>query len=109
MGYDLLNTIKMISRLLALVFLIVLSPILFITAFFIFIEDGSPVLLKQRRYGKNKKLFLIYKFRSMKNNTPIISRQNLHNGSFYYLKCGSFIRDYRIDEIPNFLNIIKRE
>ena len=99
----------MISRFFSLFLLIIFSPILILTALFIFIEDGSPIFFKQKRVGQNKKLFWIYKFRSMKKNTPNVSKQTLENPHLYYLKCGLFIRDFSIDELPNLINILKGE
>ncbi len=99
----------MFSRFLSLLLLIIFSPILILTALFIYFEDGSPIFFKQQRVGLNKKLFWIYKFRSMKNDTPNVSKQTLLDPSAYYLKCGSFIRDFSIDELPNLINILKGE
>jgi O-antigen biosynthesis protein WbqP len=99
----------MISRLLSLLFLIIFSPIFIITTLLIFIEDGSPIFFKQQRVGKNNKLFWIFKFRSMKKNTPNVSKQTLVDPSSFFLKCGSFLRDFSIDELPNLINILKGE
>ncbi len=99
----------MFSKFLSLLLLIICSPILILTALFIYFEDGCPILFKQQRVGLNKKLFWIYKFRSMKNDTPNVSKQTLQDPSAYYLKCGSFIRDFSIDELPNLINILKGE
>ena len=99
----------MFSKFLSLLLLIIFSPILILTALFIYFEDGSPIFFKQQRVGLNKKLFWIYKFRSMKNDTPNVSKQTLLDPSSYYLKCGSFIRDFSIDELPNLINILNGE
>lgn len=99
----------MIYRFFALLILIIFSPILILTSLLILIEDGSPIFFKQQRVGINKKLFWIYKFRSMKKNTPNISKQSLQDRGSFYLKCGLFIRDFSIDELPNLVNILKGE
>ena len=99
----------MFSRFLSLLLLIIFSPILILTALFIYFEDGSPIFFKQQRVGLNKKLFWIYKFRSMKNDTPNVSKQSLQDPSSYFLKCGLFIREFSIDELPNLINILKGE
>ena len=99
----------MFSKFFSLLLLIIFSPVLILTALFIYFEDGSPILFKQQRVGLNKKLFWIYKFRSMKNNAPNVSKQSLQDPSSYYLKCGSFIRDFSIDELPNLINILNGE
>jgi O-antigen biosynthesis protein WbqP len=99
----------MLSRLLSLILLIVLSPVLILTAIIIYLEDGGPIFFLQRRVGRNKIFFWIYKFRTMKKDTPNVSKQTLKNPSLYHLNCGSFIRDFSIDEIPNLINIFKGE
>jgi O-antigen biosynthesis protein WbqP len=78
-------------------------------AFFIFIEDGYPIFFKQKRVGVNYTFFNIYKFRSMKKNTPNIATHLLKNPDQYLIKIGKFIRKYSLDELPNLINIIKGE
>ena len=99
----------MFNRLFALVILIVLSPIFLIVAFAILIEDGFPVLFTQKRVGINYTFFKIYKFRSMKKNTPNVASHLLTNPDQYLLKIGKFIRKTSLDELPNLINIIKGE
>ena len=99
----------MFNRLLALILLFLFSPILLILALVIFFEDGFPVLFKQRRIGINYTFFNIYKFRSMKKNTPNVATHLLDNPEQYLLKIGMFIRKTSLDELPNLLNIIRGE
>ncbi len=99
----------MFSRLLALVLLILFSPIFIIGSLFIFIEDGFPVFFTQKRVGINYSFFNIYKFRSMKKNTPNVATHLLENPDQYLLKIGKFIRKTSLDELPNLINIIKGE
>ena len=97
------------NRLLALILLIIFSPIFFIIALAIFIEDGFPVLFTQKRVGINYNFFKIYKFRSMKKNTPNVATHLLTNPDQYLLKIGKFIRKTSFDELPNLINVIKGE
>ena len=97
----------MITRLFALVLLVILSPIFLVVALFIFIEDGIPVFFTQKRVGVNYSFFQIYKFRSMKKNTPNVATHLLDNPEQYLLKIGMFIRKTSLDELPNLINIIK--
>ncbi len=97
----------MINRLLALFLIILFSPIFLIVGLFIFIEDGFPVLFFQKRVGINYTFFSIYKFRSMKRNTPNVATHLLTNPEQYLLKIGKFIRKTSLDELPNLINIIK--
>ena len=99
----------MLNRLFALIFLIILSPIFGIVALTIFLEDGLPVFFKQKRVGINYTFFYIYKFRSMKKNTPNVATHLLSNPKQYLLKIGGLIRKLSLDELPNLINIIRGE
>jgi O-antigen biosynthesis protein WbqP len=99
----------MFNRLFALLILIVLSPIFLFVAFAILIEDGYPFFFNQKRVGINYSFFSIYKFRSMKKNTPNVATHLLTNPDIYLLKIGKFIRKTSLDELPNLINIIKGE
>jgi len=99
----------MINRFFALILILVLSPIILIIVLFVFIEDGFPVFFTQKRVGINYTFFNIYKFRSMKKNTPNVATHLLINPEQYLLKIGKFIRKTSLDELPNLINIIKGE
>ena len=99
----------MFSRIIALLILIFALPFFFIIGFCIFLEDGFPILFKQKRYGVNSTFFYIYKFRSMKRDTPDIATHLLVDPQFCILKVGNFIRKKSLDELPNLINIIKGE
>ena len=99
----------MFNRLFALIVLVILSPIFILVALVILIEDGFPVLFSQKRVGINYTFFNIYKFRSMKKNTPNVATHLLTNPEQYLLKIGKFIRKTSLDELPNLINIIKGE
>ena len=99
----------MLNRFIALLFLIILSPISLIVALALFIEDGYPIFFTQKRVGINYSFFNIYKFRSMKKNTPNVATHLLNNPDQFLLKIGKFIRKTSLDELPNLINIIKGE
>lgn len=99
----------MLSRLSALCLLIFFFPIFLFVSFVILIEDGFPVFFTQKRVGINYTFFKIYKFRSMKKNTPNVATHLLENPDQYLLKIGKFIRKTSIDELPNLINILKGE
>ena len=99
----------MFNRLFALVILIVLSPVFLFIAIAILIEDGYPFFFSQKRVGINYTFFNIYKFRSMKKNTPNVATHLLINPDQYLLKIGKYIRKTSLDELPNLINIIKGE
>jgi lipopolysaccharide/colanic/teichoic acid biosynthesis glycosyltransferase len=86
--------------------LIFTSPILLITAIAIKLESSGPIIFEQERLGLNGNVFKIYKFRSM--------CEDAENGGVYETKgdprvtrVGKFIRKTSIDELPQFLNILK--
>ena len=99
----------MINRLFAIIFLIILFPLFFILALLIIIEDGFPIFFIQKRIGINLTFFKIYKFRSMKKNTPNVATHILINPERYLLQIGNFIRKNSLDELPNLINIVKGE
>lgn len=92
----------------SLLALIILSPVMLITAAFIKLESKGPVIFKQERLGKGGKVFRIYKFRSMCVGAE-------HTGSGVYsgksdarvTKTGKIIRATSIDELPQLVNILK--
>lgn len=86
--------------------LIIFSPFMLIISISIFIEDGRPIIYKQKRIGKNEKIFIINKFRSLKEAE--INEYNPNEDiEKRVLKTGKVIRKFRLDELPQFLNIIK--
>ena len=97
----------MLNKLLVLILLVILSPLFILVGLVIFIEDGFPVFFTQKRVGINYSFFNIYKFRSMKKNTPNVATHLLENPEQYLLKIGKFIRKTSLDELPNLINIIK--
>jgi len=99
----------MLSRLFALFLLFFFSPIFLLVSLAILIEDGFPFFFTQKRVGINYTFFNIYKFRSMKKNTPNVATHLLTNPEQYLLKIGKFIRKTSLDELPNLFNIIKGE
>ena len=88
--------------------LIVLAIPMLIVAIIIRCEDPGPVIFKQKRVGLHKKHFNLYKFRSMKMDTPHdMPTHMLSNPEQYILKVGRFIRKTSIDELPQLWNIFK--
>ena len=95
------------SRFLSLIIIILISPILVIVALGIIIDDGFPIFFKQKRVGKHNSHFWIYKFRTMKKDTPNIASHLLHGSTSHYTKPGPFLRKYSLDELPQLINILK--
>ena len=99
----------MINRLIAILLLIVLSPIFLITVLLIIIDDGSPIFYTQNRPGQNNRIFKFYKFRTMRKETPEVATHLLGDPDLYLLKFGKMIRKLSLDELPNLINVIRGE
>lgn len=91
----------------ALIMLIFLSPIFLILGIIIKLEDKGPVFYRQERVTKNGKIFKIYKFRTMITNADKIGSLVTTENDSRITKIGSVIRKYRLDEIPQLLNVIE--
>lgn len=97
-----------IDFLLSLAGIIVLSPIFLILCLAIKIDSKGPVIFKQKRVGKNKTHFYIYKFRTMKVDTPKETPTHLlSNPDFFITRVGKFLRKTSLDELPQLFNILK--
>ena len=98
---------RVLDILFSLIFIIILSPIFAITALAIKIEDHGPIFFKQKRCTKNGRVFEIIKFRSMIVNAEKMGVIPTTDGDSRITKVGNIIRKTRIDEIPQFINILK--
>ena len=67
----------MVSRIIALALIVILSPLFIAISILIFIFDGYPIIYIQKNYGLNNKIFNLYKFRTMKKNTPELPTEEL--------------------------------
>ncbi len=85
---------------------VVLAVPMGIIALAIKIDDPGPALFKQKRVGLHKSYFQLYKFRSMKMNTPDIPTHLLENPDQYITKIGKFLRKTSLDELPQLFNIL---
>ena len=99
---------RCLDFLMSLAGIIVLSPLLIILVIAIKLDSKGPVIFAQKRVGKNKKLFNIYKFRTMKIDTPKeMPTHLLENPDFFITKVGKFLRKTSLDELPQLFNILK--
>lgn len=99
----------MLNKLIAALLLLLLSPIFVVVALLIVLDDGFPIFFTQQRVGVHSTFFNIYKFRSMKKDTPNVATHLLENPEQYLLKIGGLIRRLSIDELPNIINILRGE
>ncbi len=98
---------RAVDIVLSLAGIIVLAIPMLIVALIIKIDDPGPALFAQKRVGIHKTYFKLYKFRSMKVDTPDIPTHLMTNPEQYILKVGAFIRKTSIDELPQLFNILK--
>ncbi len=89
--------------------LLLLSPLFVLVAVVIYLEDGAPVFFVQKRVGKDYSFFSMYKFRTMKKNTPNVATHLLENPKQYLLSMGGLLRKLSLDELPNLINIVRGE
>lgn len=88
--------------------IVLILPVLSFCSLLILTSSGYPVFFRQERMGRNGKVFRIFKFRTMKNNTATADGLTLRNDQ-RITKIGQFLRKYRLDEVPQLFNIIKGE
>ena len=101
---------RVLDFIIALMALIALSPVMLVVAIIIKLTSPGPVIFKQKRIGLNGKVFEIYKFRSMvvgaeKQGSGVYSGK----GDARVTGIGKIIRATSIDELPQFVNILKGE
>ncbi len=95
------------ARVLFFIVFLIVSPIYLLISIVIVIDDGFPIFFKQKRIGLNNKPFMIYKFRTMKTQTPNMATHLLNNPERYFTDCGPFLRKFSLDEIPQVFNLLK--
>lgn len=95
---------RILDIILSFLALVILSPLLILTAFLIRIKLGTPVFFKQLRPGKNEKIFGILKFRTMTDAKD--ENGNLLPDEIRLTRFGQFLRSTSIDELPELLNIL---
>lgn len=99
---------QFLDYLLSILLLLILSPILIIIAVVIKLDSKGPVLFKQKRIGKDKIEFDIYKFRTMRTETPKDMPTHLfQNAGSFITRSGKFLRRSSLDELPQLFNIVK--
>lgn len=101
---------RVIDFILSLIAIIILSPIFLVLAIWIKMDSPGPIFFKQKRIGKNRTFFQIYKFRTMRSDTPKDTPTHLLNDPASFItKSGNFLRKTSLDELPQLINILKGE
>ncbi|WP_213335310.1 sugar transferase [Enterococcus casseliflavus] len=97
-----------IDFLLSLLGIIILSPVFLILCIAIKLDSKGPIIFQQKRVGKDKTHFNIYKFRTMRTDTPKeMPTHLLENPDYFITKVGKFLRKTSLDELPQLFNILK--
>ncbi|GEN46672.1 sugar transferase [Alkalibacillus haloalkaliphilus] len=96
---------RVIDFTLALIAIILLSPILVLVALLVRVKLGSPVLFKQDRPGLNEKIFTMYKFRTMTDEKD--EQGELLPNELRHTNFGKFLRSTSLDELPELINVLK--
>lgn len=96
---------RLLDILLSAIGIIVLSPVMLVTAFLIRIKLGSPVIFRQKRPGKNEKIFEMYKFRSMTDERDKDGK--MLPDEMRLTEFGKKLRSTSLDELPELFNILK--
>ena len=98
---------RILDFLISLIAIIILSPIYLIVAILVMFKLGSPVIFKQKRPGKDGKIFTLYKFRTMSDKKD--ENGNLLPDKDRLTKFGKVLRSTSLDELPELVNILKGE
>jgi len=93
----------------ALIALIIFSPLFLILGILIKKDSKGPVFYRQIRIGKDGKPFKIFKFRTMVNNADKVGPFSTKDDDIRITKVGKFIRKYNLDELAQFINVLKGE
>jgi O-antigen biosynthesis protein WbqP len=96
---------RLVDLAVAIPALLLLSPVLLLTALAIYLEDGAPALFRQKRVGRQGTEFTIMKFRSMPVATPSVP--SAAAAALRVTRVGAFIRRTNIDELPQLLNVLR--
>ena len=98
---------RLLDFVLSLIGIVVLMPVFIIIGILIKVDSRGPVIFKQKRYGKDKEPFYIYKFRTMASDAPQnVATKDLNDSKKYITKIGAFLRRTSLDELPQLFNIL---
>lgn len=97
----------LVEPVVAFLLLMVLSPLLLVISIWIKLDSKGPVLFKQQRIGRHLSRFYVYKFRSMRTDTPDnIPTHQMKSPNQFITRSGRFLRKTSLDELPQLLNVI---
>lgn len=91
----------------SLLIIILLCPVMILIGILIKITSKGPIIFKQERVGLHSQEFRIFKFRTMRINTPNVATNELENTDYYITAIGKILRKTSLDEIPQLFNVLK--
>lgn len=101
---------KMVDRGIAAISILAITPVLVGISIIIAIDDPGPVIFKQERAGRWHRPFTIYKFRTMRQNAPNLSTEEMRQRDIVpYTRVGPFLRRTSLDELPQLFNVLRGE
>lgn len=95
---------RIMDLVIAVMALIITSPIMLVTAILIKADDGGKIIFKQNRATRDGKIFSVYKFRTMRED---VENYSVVEDDVRVTKIGRYLRKFRIDELPQFVNVLK--
>ena len=99
---------RLLDILLSAVALVLLSPLLLLTALAVKLDSRGPAIFRQKRVGKDGKVFCVYKFRSMSTEAPKnVATAELKNATEYITGVGKVLRRTSLDELPQLWNVLR--
>lgn len=100
------NVKNILDTFMGAVFIVILFLPMVIIAILVKATSEGPVFFRQKRYGRNSKQFIIYKFRTMYVETPEVSNQNFKQIDNFITPLGKILRKFSLDELPQLFNIV---
>lgn len=103
--YSILKRLGDIS--ISLIAIMLFCPVFILIAIAIKLDSEGPVIFKQKRFGIHKKTFYVFKFRTMKVESPkYVATRDLQNPEQWITRVGAFLRKTSLDELPQLCNIL---
>jgi|LauGreSBDMM110SN_4_FD.fasta_scaffold22499_2 O-antigen biosynthesis protein WbqP len=100
-------TKRIFDLIMALGLMLILAPLFLLVVLAVMLTSVGPVLFRTRRSGKNSRLFTMYKFRTMRMDTPQVATHLLKNPDQFLTPVGAFLRRTSLDELPQLINVLR--
>jgi O-antigen biosynthesis protein WbqP len=100
---------RIFDLLVALGLMLILAPLFLLVVLAIRLTSNGPVLFRTQRVGKGNKLFTMYKFRTMRIDTPQVATHLLKEPDQFLTPIGKFLRRTSLDELPQLINVLHGE